>query len=246
MKLNINSTRNNILQPSWTSVRKIYKKLSDEFQTLTNSFNIKIEEDTKRHLDHLIIAIDEIDTCIDDLPSKEERDSITESLITFLKDENKLWRHPKQTINLSIKIQNLKLVVQELGIEEDFIFAARTIFYYTEQKRHTTNVQELIDYVCLEGKATAILPLSIMGISRDDQFGVFFSKLCMIMGVADLIFDARRDYKKGYILLKPNFNLFYKLFKITIKDGCKLLLTIPRKVQFTKYCFRFTLALLKR
>ena len=53
--------------PSWKGVRNIYKKLSDEFQVLTSTYNIGIDAQTKLHLDHLIIAIDEIDNCIDDL-----------------------------------------------------------------------------------------------------------------------------------------------------------------------------------
>jgi hypothetical protein len=84
-----------------------------------------------------------------------------------------------------------------------------------------------------------------MGIKAETPFGAFFSNLCMLMGVADLVFDARQDYKKGFIALKPSFSLFIKLFKITIVDGVSLLVSIPRKLQFVKYCFRFTLALMR-
>ena len=65
------------------------------------------------------------------------------------------------------------------------------------------------------------------------------------MGIADLIVDARQDFRLGLIVLKPNVKLFLNLFKIAIKDGVSLLVSIPKKIQFTKYCIRFAFALMK-
>lgn len=231
--------------PSWKGVRKIYKKLSDEFHVLTKTYHVDIDATTKIYLDHLIIAIDEVDNCIDELPTKKERDAITKSLTDFLLDEKDNWNHPNATPTLSRKIENLHQVVRQLEFKDKFIDAVKSIFSHTELKRHTIEEDKLIQHVTLEGRATAILPLSVMGVKADTPFGIFFSELCMLMGIADLFFDARQDFKKDFIALKPSLSLYLKLFKITIFDGVSLLLSIPRKLQFVKYCFRFTLALMK-
>lgn len=240
-----NNTSNYIPLPHWHGVRPIYRKLSDEFHILTSTFHITIDPQIKVCLDHLIIAIDEIDTCVDELPTKDERDDMTNSLINYLKDHRKDWSHTHATASLSIKIKNLKKVVHKLNIQDDFIEAAKTIFHFTEIKRHTKKTHHLINYVCLEGQATALLPLAIMGVKNNSPFGVFFTRLCMIMGVADLVIDAKPDYKQGLILLKPTFTLYLKLCNIAIRDGVKLLISIPRKIQFVRYCYRFAIALLK-
>ncbi len=234
-----------IPNPSWEGVRTIYKKLSEEFHVLTSSFDISIDPDTMIYLDHLIIAIDEIDTCIDALSTKEERDSITDAMLTFLSDNTLEWSHPNETKTLAANICNLKQVLNLLNIDSQVIGAATSIFHYTEIKRHTTDQALLIDYVTLEGAATALLPLSIMGVDVESPFGEFFTNLCKLMGVADLVIDAREDYKLGYIALKPSLTLYTTLISIVFSNGLRLLTSIPHKGRFIRYCLRFGIALLR-
>ena len=61
---------------------------------------------------------------------------------------------------------------------------------YTEKKRHEKNVRNFLNFVQIEGEATADLPLSFLGNKVNDPFKVFFRKLCRIMGIADLLLDA--------------------------------------------------------
>jgi len=231
--------------PSWKGVRSIYKKLSEEFHILTNAFNLTLAHQTKTNLDHLIIVIDEVDNCVDELPDKSARDSVTGSLINYLGDDEEKWKHVDATESLSLKMENIKYIVHKEYIQQEFLEAAKSIFHYTEIKRHTTNIDEIINYIRLEGQATALLPLSILKIKSEEPFGKFFTSLCMIMGIADLVFDANKDYKKGFIKLKPSFTLYTKLSVITLKEGLQLLLAFPKKIKFLAYCFKFAMALLK-
>lgn len=234
-----------IPMPSWVGVRPIYKKLSDDFQSLTSIFNIDIDTRIKIDLDHLIIAIDEIDFCIDELPSQEERDAITDSLLDFLSNNKVKWDHVIKIKGLDLKIENLKQVVQAINYKDDFIAAVKTIFINTEAKRHANNEEELIKFVILEGKATAILPLSIMGIKADTNFGTFFTTLCMLMGISDLVIDARKDFAAGLIVFKPTLKFYGNLMRIIVSEGVGLIFTIPKKWQFIKYCLSFSVALIK-
>ncbi len=231
--------------PSWEGVRGIYKKLSEEFHVLTKAYNINIDAQTKLHLDHLIVVIDEVDYCIDELPKHAQRVSVTDSLLEYLSNNQENWEHNGVPYTLAAKIKNIKKIVNHERIQLEFIGAARAIFYNTEAKRHTKDHNELIEYILKEGEATAGLPLSILKLSAKEPFGQFFTKLCMIMGLADLIIDAREDYKTGCIAFRPTFKLYCKLIYLVTKEGANLLWHFPRKFSFLLYCIRFTFALIK-
>lgn len=234
-----------IPNPAWKNVRDIYRKLSEEFNVLTDSFGIEINPETKKNLNHLIIVIDEVDQCVDELPDRSSRDSITSSLIQFLENDDENWFHPDASESLISQIEIIKIIILKLEIAEEFISAARTIFKVTELKRHTTKLERLLELIATEGRSTARLPLSILNIDSKEKFGVFFTRLCMIMGFADLIFDAKKDFKKGQINFKPSIKLYSKLIYIVITKGLKLILSFPNKIKFLAYCFRFTIALIR-
>jgi len=231
--------------PSWDNVRGIYRKLSEEFDTLTDSFKIKVSPETKLNLDHLIIVIDDVDKCVDELPEKASRDSITSSLISFLENDDENWHHEHASALMVKQIEIIKVIILKEGIAKEFIDAAKTIFYATETKRYSTDLDELIDLIQQEGMATSLLPLSILKIDPEHTFGVFFGRLCRIMGIADLVFDAREDYKLGYIKFKPSLKLYYRLNKIVLVEGLKLIWSFPKKLKFFVYCIKFTIALMK-
>lgn len=245
MKTSSSYLNGNIPEPSWDQVRTIYRKLSEEFHVLTDSFNVNVSDETKKHLDHLIIVIDDVDSCVDELVEKASRDSVTESLIEFLQGKEKSWFHDKASKLMMRQMEILKIIVHKEGIETRFVAAAKSIFELTEAKRHTQSVDELLNFIILEGEATAKLPLSILKIDSSEDFGLFFSRLCMLMGIADLIFDAREDYKSGYIQVKPTLTLYLRLCRILFTDGIKLLLSFPKKISFLVYCFKFSIALMK-
>ncbi len=228
----------------WSTTRAIYKKLSEEFHMLTGAYSIVLDERTKLMLDHLILGIDDIDQTIDNLPTKAARDSITNSIINFLQNDQSSWLYSDANHALKLKVQTLKLIVKELNIEKRFLQAATNIFNFTEEKRHVDNKNTLISLVLKEGQATGELPLSVMNIPEDHDFGIFFTKLCTLMGVADLIVDARSDYRAKQISLKPNFALYLKLIKILLVEGLSLIWHFPRKWSFFKYCITFGLALI--
>jgi len=232
-------SKSTLPEPSWDGVRAIYKKLSAQFHILTDPYGLQLDTQTKMYLDHLILAIDDLDSCIDDQAAKEIRDSITDSLIAYLRSDAIHWEHTNVSDVLKQKIENLKFIVTDLGIEDSFIEAATTIFSMTEIKRHTDNTDELIAYVKEEGRATAMLPLSIMRISPASQFGIFFTRLCMLMGIADLIFDAYEDKRNGLIRVSPSFRLYMKLLTFLTVEGLKTIFSFPRKIRFLIYCLGF-------
>jgi len=243
MKQELNTLQ--LADPDWSLVRPIYKKLSDEFDVLTNAYGLQLDPKRKRMLDHLIVVIDGVDQYIDELPTQKLRDDVTGAIIQFLIHDDPNWNDTAIAPTFRKLIEVVKSIVLQSGTRDRFMVAAQNIFLYTEQKRHTTNRKELVDLVMKEGRATAELPLSIMGIEADQPFGQFFSRLCMLMGVADLIVDARRDYKEVIIALKPGIGLYYHLNRILVTAGLQILWYFPKKLRFLMYVIRMSVALIR-
>lgn len=230
--------------PDWTGIRSIYQKLSREFDVLLAPYQIKLERTDKMMLDHLIIAIDLVDQFIDDLPTRKGRDEVTTSLVNYLSNQQLNWLHPGVPNKLSASMAVLKDMVTDRNVVDRFTSAAKQIFLNTELKRHTKDRYELISLIKLEGRATAELPLSIMGVDANTPFGKFFTNLCRLMGVADLMIDAGADYRSKCMVVRPSFSLYWNLNSILIVDGIKLLRQFPKKRSFLFYCIRFSISLL--
>jgi len=231
-------------QPDWTRVRSIYKKLSEELHVLTDSYDITFNSRQKLMLDHLILGIDVVDKSVDELDTLSDRNDLTRSIEDFLSDDNTTWTHKLATELLQQKMNILKQIVKERNIETRFLSAVSRIFKHTEEKRHSLTHVELIKLVKMEGEATAELPLSIMGVDPTHKFSTFFRNLCKLMGIADLIVDARSDYHANYISIKPSIGLYFRLNYILIKEGFLLIFKFPKKIRFLSYCIRFSFALL--
>ena len=230
--------------PDWDSTRSIYRKLSEEMHVLTDAYKLIVDDRTKLMMDHLILAIDEVDQVVDELPTESERNDITNCMLMYLCNNDEKLIHKLASESLSNRMHVLKKIVIELDITERFHKAVSDIFDYTERKRHTKDESKLIELIMLEGKATAELPLSIMKIDSTHAFGQLFNNLCKLMGIADLVIDARSDYNANYISLKPKLGLYLNLNWILIKEGLKLIVKFPERIHFLVYCIKFSLLLL--
>lgn len=231
--------------PDWSAVRPIYQKLSDEFHVLTKPYGVQPDERTTVMLDHLILGIDAIDRVIDTTPSRADRDTIAASILTYLRGDSDTWRCPVESPELQHHVEIIKKIIVEMGVGQRFSAAVEKIFDHTEKKRHVQDSAALIKHVLQEGMSTAELPLSIMQVAATHPFAAFFCRLCMLMGIADLIVDARRDYRLGYIVVRPRLRLYIKLHIVLISEGLRLLWNFPRKWQFLQYCIRFSWSLLR-
>jgi hypothetical protein len=231
--------------PDWTGVRPVYKNFSDEFEVLTGPYGLEISQERKCMLAHLFLIIDEVDKCVDELPDKGQRDALTAAILDYLSDSQLAWDHPLATPLLAQKMSSLKSVVQSDAVAQRFLPAAKNVFDHTEQKRHMTRRKDLIEFIMLEGEATSELPLSILQIPPEHPFATFFSDLCRLMGIADLVVDARSDYRKQYILYKPNLGLYLTLNWILIVGGLKLMMRFPRPFHFLWFVIRFSWVMIR-
>jgi len=229
----------------WNGVRPIYKKLSEEFHILLSAFDISIDETSKIYLDHLICCIDRVDLILDGITNQQQRQDLSNAMIGLIGGTASRLPVAFDYPLLLSSLLNLRSIAERLNIQSKIIKAAHVIFIKTEDKRHQTNIDTFLSLVQKEGEATAVLPLSIIGDRTNENFTNFFTRLCRLMGIADLIVDAKSDYHSKLISFKPTVTIYLRLIRITVAEGFKLLRMIPHKFKFLKYCFRFLTILVK-
>ncbi len=238
------SNKEFLAEIDWNSVRGIYKKLSDEFHVLTEPFKVRLSNELKLQLDHLIIAIDGVDNTLDELEATAVRNSLSSEMIEFLSDNRSIFSHPQAENTLREKLNTLKIILSQIDNKSGFIQATKDILNFTELKRHTTDSDQHIEFVLKEGTATAQLPLSIIDDSSNDEFRSFFTQLCELMGIVDLTFDLRSDYNHKLISIKPSLKLYLRLIRISASRSIRLIRAFPKKLSFLIYCMKFAFVLM--
>ncbi len=229
----------------WTGIRSVYRKLDEEFHVLTDGFGLYVPPQVREDMRHLIVAIDCVDRVLDGLPDATQRVSLSQVMIAYLRLKDASLEHPAVTAELDGRLANLKKVVWANGIVEPFSDAIAHVLETTESKRHVEDLTTFLTLVEQEGEYTAQLPLSIMGGYASQDFRHFFTRFCALMGIADLLFDARTDYKEGQSRIRPGFRTYGTVFVHAAAEGIGLLRQFPRKLAFIGYCFRFVGVLLR-
>ena len=235
----------NIGPPDWTKVRKIYQRLSDEFEVLLEPYAIHLSSHQKIMLDHLIIAIDRIDDFIDNIEDKTEREMAVTTIMQSIQLGPFLHQNSSLTASIDSNIFMLSTIVSDLGIQVGFERAAAEVFFNTEAKRFVHNRSELLEHIILEGKATAQLPISVLQLNKKEAFESFFTDLCVLMGIADLLVDLRKDYKTGLIQVVPSLFFQIQLLWILFQRSLVLFVKFPNKWSLLGYCIRFGWLLLR-
>jgi len=211
---------------------------------LLRAFDCHLSAQKLLYLDHLLACIDEVDRVLDDLPQPILRNTLSNQILNVLTGKPFNLKGFPETLEKRIII--LKTIVEELGIEEKFAAAVSKIFKVTEAKRYEKNWTQFINFFIDEGRATAILPLSVMGSQATTSFIKFFESLCSIMGIADLLIDFNRDFKLNQIVIKPTLGRYFYLLRKLAYSGIRLVRLIPHKRRFIAYCWRMLKALMKK
>ena len=224
--------------------RPIYYKVEENFDLLTSSYGITLSQEVRDDLACLMRAVDLVDSCLDNIDTAHYRLLFTLSLLEYLRDIE--FQFPKEFPNsLVVALHSLRQVIHDNEIVEPFSLSLESIFLHTESKRSASKISDFLQHIKEEGLATAQLPLLIIGKIKNEAFTSMFIEMCQSMGVADLLMDARDDYKKGLNPFKPKLNLCTAILRDLIPSGIKLFWKFPQKLNLIKYLGRMIYFLVK-
>ena len=238
IKLELNE---NVEHFDWTHVRAVYRKLHSDFHVLTKPFGIPISHELNGDLAHLIAALDVVDRELDEIEEFNRRKSFGEALIGYLRGKFSVVAYEPAPAELVTRMHSLRNIIVRREIQSEFCDTVATILKHTEAKRQTNDKCQMIRHLVTEWRSTGHLTILLLGKQSTKKFEEFFYLACEMMPAIDTIQDARSDYRKGQIKIRPGLGLYAKLFLVFVFPLPKLLCLFPARWSLFKYGVSFLL-----
>lgn len=223
----------------WYHVRSVYRKLHTDFHVLTKPFGVRISHHLNRDLAHLIGAIDVVDRELDEIEGSAQRHSLGESLIRYLRGESNAVAYEPATTELVSRMRVLRKIIERRKIQDAFCDTVEKILEHTEAKRQTNDARQMIRHLITEWRSTGHLTVLVLGNQSRPEFETFFYLACEMMPAIDTFQDARSDFQKGQIKIRPTLGLYARLLTVFLFPLPKLLYFFPARWSLFKYAFSF-------
>jgi len=233
------AVQNSIELIDWSQVRSVYRKLHTDFHVLTKPFGIEISEQMNQDLAHLISLIDAVDRDLDELNQFADRQTFGRSVVAFLKGDITEIETATVSKELALRLSFLREIVVRRNIADNFAKAVDAIFEHTEAKRQTSDSNEMLKHLTVEGWYTGRLPILVLNEHSNAGFEKFFYLFCELMTVVDMIQDAHADYRNDEIIVRPDVTLYGKLMATFVLTLPKLFYRFPSPLKLVKYCLSF-------
>lgn len=222
----------------WTNVRKVYKKLQDDFHLLTEPFGIFVPEDRNLDLSQLIGAIDVVDRELDRIDEAEGREIFIGDVLKWLRGQS-AELNVAASEELSDRMTILKEAIERLGIQEKFCNTVQEVIQHGEAKRLAETDEDMIHHLVEEWRLTGVLPVLFLREFSTPKFEKFFYLCCATMPAIDMLQDARMDYRSGQIGVRPSIRLHLKLLKVFCVPLPKLVWLFPSPLTLVRYAISF-------
>jgi hypothetical protein len=223
----------------WYQVRSVYRKLHADFQVLTRPFGIRISRELDQDLAHLIGAIDVVDRELDGIEGADQRKAFGVALLRYLRGSAFAVDHDSDSIELVSRIRVLRRIIVRRKIQASFCKTVEEILRNTEAKRQSMNASQMIGHLITEWRSTGHLTVLFLGNHSTPEFEKFFHLACEMMPAIDTIQDARSDYRKGQMKIRPSIGFYLKLVAVLGLPLPKLFYLFPARWSLFKYAISF-------
>jgi hypothetical protein len=201
-----------------TNVRREYLKLPRDLETLTRNFGIALSHDEQTDTAALAFSIECVDRLLDAIPQASERSVFSDAVVNRLAgsafDERNL------TPELSLWLSRLEQVLCARQVRIPFCRIVRRLLDNSEIMRTTRSPAGFVDCACREGRLMVELLLLILGRTATTRFRNFMRRLSEPANLGDKLRDARHDYARGELAIRPGpffyLRLTAELFKRTL------------------------------
>lgn len=224
------------IQNQQLAPREIYSAVNSNFDLLTSSYKIELSPSSRQHLSILIQSIDLVDNYLDQMELQSDRELFSDALIAFINNKNELqFQIPEQ---IEIILNQLKASIKSTNVSEPFASALKTLLYHTEAKRHVDHRSDLFMHIQKEGIATADMPLLFIREEISKDFKEMFLMMCQSMGMADLLIDARDDFRNRLIQIRPDVVFYSSITMFLLRKGCRIFWKFPKKRNLLLYLYK--------
>lgn len=189
--------------------RPEYRKLPCDLDALTRGFGIALAPQLQRDAAVLAFAIECADRLLDALPQADRRARFSAGIIASFRGETVF--NDDFTPELAGWLARLKSVAERRGVHGEFDRIIRALLANSERMRSTRRHGRFIACAICEGRLMVELLLRLLGGAATPEFAAFMCALAGPANLADKLRDARRDFQRGEIAVKPSARFYARL-----------------------------------
>jgi len=215
------------------AIRREYLKLPRDLATLTRSFGITLSPQLQRDAAVLAFSIECADRLLDAIPEVARRARFGAAVRACFQGTE--FPHEGVTPELLEWLATLREVAGRHGVSGEFAEIIRDIFKNAEAMRRTDSIEAFVRHAEREGLLMVELLLLIIGEWTTPQFDQFMRHVAAPANLADKLRDARGDFTRGEIKLRPRLGFRLRLScEIAWRTGAlwRLCLGNPRLLQW--------------
>jgi hypothetical protein len=198
-----------------TAVRREYLKLPKDLAALARSFRIELPPRLQRDAAILAFAIECADRLLDGIREGARRAAFGAAVVSELRGEVSF--NPDVTLELAGRLAALREVAERNAVHPQFCAIVRELLSNSERMRTTRDCARFVSCAVTEGRLMVEMLLLILAQVSTPRFDSFMRQLSEPANLIDKLRDARADFRRGEISLKPTLcfrmRLMYELLK---------------------------------
>ncbi len=181
--------------------RPEYIKLLSDLSILTRSFGIHLSHASQSDAAALTFCIECADRVLDATSDSTSRRELAERIVGMLLGnfEDRANLHPE----LARRLTWLETTARAYGVHSQVCEIVAQLLRNAECMRSTRHISEFANCAVLEGRLMVELLLLLIGQWTTGEFDQFMRRLAAPANLIDKLRDARRDFRRGEIAIKP-------------------------------------------
>jgi hypothetical protein len=179
-----------------------YRKLPRDLAALTRSFGIVLPPQLERDAAALAFAIECADRLLDAIPEPDGRARLGRDILLCLQGEMESGN--ELTPELAGWLARLCEIAERHRVREQFRRIISRLLTNSERMRTTRHRIRFLAGALREGRLMVELLLLILGDVSTPQFNAFMRRLSGAANLGDKLRDARCDFQRGEMAVKPN------------------------------------------
>jgi len=206
-------------------VRPEYRKLVADLPLLASAFDCRLPAPVLRDVETFTLAMECVDRLLDGIADPTARRSFGAAVMAALEGPGpvgvgrpaarpvgagpaaRAGDGPGFTRELWARLSALREVIERRCVVERFCRLARHALSNTERIRTTRSRRRYVAAVEIEGRLTVELALTLLEGHCSGAFIGFFRSLAEPCNLYDKLRDARGDFRRGEIALRPGLRL---------------------------------------
>lgn len=202
-------------------IRPEYAAIAREFAAIAADFGHDVDAPLRRDIARLASTMECIDRHVDGVTCDERRRALWTRIVLLLADgadgADGSRAHAADACSFAL---DAELIASVLDVRDVALGRAvlprmlrlvREEIATSETMRHAVRADEYVAAVVREGQLTAALALLVAGPACGPEFRRFFFRLGGPANVVDKLLDARGDFARGELCLRPGLALHARL-----------------------------------